>query len=467
MEDTDLWRRMHSRTPSELTRRTPLIAAIGALAYTIEGVIALRSPQPDQHWHAAGYAIEIAFGFALLATIPLLPLLSPPPTHRVRIATRIAQIGSSAMLIDAIASTTAGRNVLGPVFFVGLLGTLGGLVVMTISQIRTRLGTWWLCPVVLVGLLAGMALGDHGGGILIGISWATVAIRLRIDAHARTGTPSGRAAVVSAAVAALALALIGAGTASAADGSTLPVVRVTLDGRSISAPRTVPSGAVSIVSTVTGQAHDRTVSLVRLQPGATFASAFARVAAHRGNPDYLLGHASIVFDIQANRGRSSADVVLTPGNYVALDSTSGNPSTWPRTPFTVVASAREALLPPAAATVNMIDFAYRGASTLHEGELVRYENTGFVSHMAFGIKVRDIASANRVTSALRAGNDKAAFKLAQAEYAFAGVLSPGKVQEQHVATPPGIYVLACFMASQDGSEHTKLGMIKTIDVVKS
>jgi hypothetical protein len=58
------------------------------------------------------------------------------------------------------------------------------------------------------------------------------------------------------------------------------------------------------------------------------------------------------------------------------------------------------------------------------------------------------------------------FKLAQAEYAFAGTLSPGSAQEQPVATPTGIYVLASFMASQDGSEHTKLGMIKTITVVK-
>jgi hypothetical protein len=158
--------------------------------------------------------------------------------------------------------------------------------------------------------------------------------------------------------------------------------------------------------------------------------------------------------------------VLAPGNYVALDSTSGNPATWLRTPFTVVGSAREARLPTAAATVNMIDSAFRGARTLHEGELIRYENTGFVSHMAFGIKVRDVASARKVTAALQAGNDKAAFKVAQAEYAFAGALSPGSQQEQRVATPTGIYVLACFMASQDGSEHTRLGMIKTITVIK-
>jgi hypothetical protein len=287
MQDTDPGDAMHRRTPPHLSRQSPLLAAIGALAYTVEGATALRAPQPDQHWNAAGYAIEIAFAVALLATIPLLPLLSPHASRGVRIATRVAQIGSSAMLVDAIASTAADGNVLGPVFFLGLLGTLGGLVVMTISQVRTRLECWWLCPVVLAGLLAGMALGDHGGGLLIGISWATVAITLRRDARSRTGTLSRRATVPSAAFLALALALICAGTTFAANRSTLPTMHITLNGTSISAPRAVPSGALRIVSTVSGKAPDRTVSIVRLNPGTSFTTAFARVAAHRGNPDYL------------------------------------------------------------------------------------------------------------------------------------------------------------------------------------
>jgi hypothetical protein len=456
---------MSERASFQLTRHAPLLAVVGALSYAVEGAIALRSPQPDHHWHAAAYAVEIAFVVALLATIPLLPLLPAHASRAARIATRIGQLGFGAMLLAAVASIAAGGNVLGPVFFLGLIGALSGLLVTAISQTRARPKAWWGPLVVLVGLLAGMALGDHGGGILIGISWATVAITLHIGAPSRTGWPSPRVIVVSAALAVLALTAVGANAAAHAGNAVLPTVRVDLNGKSISAPRTVPSGAVRIVSTVTGTGGpDRTVSIVRLQPGATFASAFARVAAHRGNPDYLRGYASIVFDIQANRGETEADVVLAPGDYVALDSTNDNPAKWLRTSFTVIASASAAPLPPTAATVNMIDFAYRGASTLRQGELVRYENTGFVSHMAFGIEVKNQATARKVTAALEAGRDNAAFKLAKTEYAFAGALSPGSIQEQPVATPPGIYVLACFMASQDGSEHTKLGMIKTIDV---
>ena len=458
---------MHSPTPSQFSRHAPFLAAIGAVSYAVEGAIAVRAPQPDDHWQAAGYAVEITFALALLATVPLLPLLSTGASRTARVATRIAQLGFGAMLIDALASTAADGNVLGPVFFAGLLGALCGLVALALSQARSRRGSWWLCPVVLVALVAGMALGDHGGGILLGIGWAIVAITLRIDGRSRKGTPSRPTAVLSASLAALALMMIFAGAASASAGPALPVVRIELNGTSIKAPRTVPSGGVRIVSTVTGKAHDRTVSIVRLDAGTSFATAFARLTAHRGNPDYLLGYASLVFDVQANRGTSSADVILAAGRYVALDSTRGNPATWLRAPFTVVATSHELPLPTAAATVNMIDFAYRGAVTFREGELVRYENTGFVSHMAFGIEVPNIASAKKVTAALEAGNDRAAFTLARGEYAFAGVLSPGSEQEQPVATPAGIYVLACFMASQDGNEHTKLGMVETITVRRS
>jgi hypothetical protein len=40
------------------------------------------------------------------------------------------------------------------------------------------------------------------------------------------------------------------------------------------------------------------------------------------------------------------------------------------------------------------------------------------------------------------------------------------MQQQVLTAPPGIYVLACFMNTQDGREHTQLGMERTIRIVK-
>jgi hypothetical protein len=168
---------MH-RTPL-IAGRAAVLAVIGALAYAVEGAIVIHSPQPDHHWSAAGYAVEVAFAIALVATIPLLPLLATSASRTAAIAARVAQVGLGAMLVDAVASTVAGGNVVGPLFFLGLLAALGGLIVLAIWTVRARLGTWWLAPVVLVTLLAGMALGDHGGGILIGVGWAIVAFAIR------------------------------------------------------------------------------------------------------------------------------------------------------------------------------------------------------------------------------------------------------------------------------------------------
>jgi hypothetical protein len=47
-----------------------------------------------------------------------------------------------------------------------------------------------------------------------------------------------------------------------------------------------------------------------------------------------------------------------------------------------------------------------------------------------------------------------------------GPASTGAVQQEIVTAKPGIYVLACFMDTQDGREHTRLGMEKIIRVVK-
>ena len=47
-----------------------------------------------------------------------------------------------------------------------------------------------------------------------------------------------------------------------------------------------------------------------------------------------------------------------------------------------------------------------------------------------------------------------------------GTVGPGGMHQQVLNVKPGIYVLACFMSTQDGREHTALGMERTISVLK-
>jgi hypothetical protein len=40
------------------------------------------------------------------------------------------------------------------------------------------------------------------------------------------------------------------------------------------------------------------------------------------------------------------------------------------------------------------------------------------------------------------------------------------MQQEVITAKPGVYVIACFMDTQDGREHTQLGMERMIKVVK-
>jgi hypothetical protein len=270
--------------------------------------------------------------------------------------------------------------------------------------------------------------------------------------------------LAAASTLAIAGALALAGGASGA--ASLPTMTIALNGSSsISVGGTPVSGAINVVSTFTGNGQGQ-AGLVRLNPAVSPAVAFAQasqaVQSHHGDLNALtpLGDA-VVFDAGAP---SSAQTVLTPGTYVALNLTGhGQP---PNKMFTVTQSASPAALPAPGGTVGSIEFGFRGPRTLHRGELVRFENDGFLVHMIVGIRVKNLALAAAETKALQAGKTRLARHLSIGGANFAGPLSPSGLQQLVVNEKPGIYVLACFMNTQDGREHTQLGMERTIRVVK-
>lgn len=273
----------------------------------------------------------------------------------------------------------------------------------------------------------------------------------------------GSLIAVTAVVAACLVPL--AGEAAAASGaSTLPTLNLALTGKTgILVSGSEVSGAVNVVSTFTGKGQGQ-AALVRLNPALPPAQALAQgfqaVQSHHGDLNALtaLGDA-LVFDASAP---STAQTVLTPGAWVALNVTgNGNPAFMP---FTVSQSPSPAALPAPGAVVAAIEFGFRGASTLHAGELVRFENDGYLVHMVVGIRVKNRAVAAAETAALRAGKDKLAMRLASGFANFAGPLSPGGMQQEVINTKPGTYVLACFMDTQDGREHTQIGMERTITI---
>jgi hypothetical protein len=259
--------------------------------------------------------------------------------------------------------------------------------------------------------------------------------------------------------------LLGTGSAQAA--SNLPTINITATHTSITVGGALQSGGVSVVSTATGT-KEAGVILVLLKPGVSPEEVYAFLKSKASeDPNTASKFGSIVFDAELTNGKSrEAQTTLQPGQYVALlNEGEGAPSV--HTSFTVTAAKAPAVLPTPQATVRSIEFGFRGPSTLKRGELVRFENEGFVVHMNFAIPVKSKSAAKRLVRFLKTGNEKQAGKLfAGPPVGFAGPLSSGAYQQEVITAKPGWYVEVCFMDTQDKRSHTLLGMERIIKINK-
>jgi hypothetical protein len=276
---------------------------------------------------------------------------------------------------------------------------------------------------------------------------------------------------ITTAVAAAALSLaIPAGTALAAHtapaahtgpSAALPVITVKMNGKTITVGGTLQSGGVRVVSMVTGEPTGGP-TFVRLNNGVTPAQFFK---AAQGDPNNVALIASIVFSPQANKGTSSAQVSLRPGNYVAVDGASSSPAQT-FTTFKITKASSPAKLPAPQATMSSIEFSFRGPGTLHNGDLVRFGNDGFLVHMIVAARGASLAGAQKIAKLLKEGKDRQAQHLATGFATFVNVLTHGASEQQVVHVRPGFWVLACLFDTQDGREHTTLGMERVIHITR-
>ena len=268
--------------------------------------------------------------------------------------------------------------------------------------------------------------------------------------------------VAAAAVFMAGLAVAG----SASRGGSLPTLTVALTGsKGIAISGSMVSGAANVVSTFTGKVPKGpdtgpALALLRLNPGASFQQAFHAVQSHNGDENALTPYGAVV--VAAN-APGSVQIVLAPGNYVALNVTgNGAPGV---APFTVTASSSPAALPAAKATETAIEFAFRGPAVLHNNTVVRAENHGWLVHMIVLIGVRDAATGHQIMTLLRAGKEKQAEKLASGPFvSLLDPASPGARQQQMLHTKPGYYIEACFMDTSDHREHSQVGMMRLVRV---
>ena len=254
--------------------------------------------------------------------------------------------------------------------------------------------------------------------------------------------------------------------AAHAQSTSLPQVTISMDGSSITVGGTLQSGAVDVVSTVTGEPTGDPI-LVRLNPGVTANDLYNFLGTRAAqDPNNVSPYGSIVFAATVKQGTTHIQTPLKAADYVAFDGSKGDPSQWPTTQFTVDPASSPATLPAPDAKVKAIDFGFRGARTLHRGSLVRFQNHGFLVHMIIGLRARNLADAKKLVRALRHGNQKAERNLVVGFADFMDPVSHGAIQQERLRARGGYWVLACFMNTQDGRLHIKLGMEKLIHIVR-
>lgn len=280
-----------------------------------------------------------------------------------------------------------------------------------------------------------------------------------------------RSIVASTMLAAASLAAIAGGliAVESAQAVTLPTVSITINASSIAVSGALQSGGVNVATTATGTKEASPV-LFLLKPGVSVAEFDSYLASNKASsdPNTSAKLGTIVFDAEASVGKTNeTQTVLAAGEYVAFNAEGEKSSKWTHTSFTVTAAASPAALSAPQATEKTIDFGFRGPKTLHVGELVRFENEGFVVHMDLAFPTKSRKAAQKIVKALLTGHEKGLEKLITGPpVGFAGPLSTGAYQQETITAKPGWYVQVCFMQTQDGRPHPLLGMERIIKITK-
>jgi hypothetical protein len=137
--------------------------------------------------------------------------------------------------------------------------------------------------------------------------------------------------------------------------------------------------------------------------------------------------------------------------------------------FTVGQQPSGAVAPAPAATVGLVDYAFRAPATLPRRGVVRFENRGERLHFAVAIRVRPGVRPRRLVRLLQSprGSERQLERLAAGFAQPLGVVSGGTVNDVEVNFPrSGNWVLACFL--EDGRRgnppHNLLGMVRSVRV---
>jgi hypothetical protein len=144
---------------------------LAAAAYGAGAVVELVRDQPATFTSPLDYLIEVAFVAGLAATVVVLVgLAREQRSTGSRIALGVAALGNAATLVAAAGTLVLGREVLGGVFVLGVLGTVLGYLAAAVLDLFRKLTPRLVGVALLLGFVGALvvsavlgALLGHGG----------------------------------------------------------------------------------------------------------------------------------------------------------------------------------------------------------------------------------------------------------------------------------------------------------------
>jgi plastocyanin len=266
----------------------------------------------------------------------------------------------------------------------------------------------------------------------------------------------------------LALGGVGAGLATAQSAAPTVTVHASPTAVSIDATGPLPAGATRFNFVRPAAKTTLDAYIFVLVPGVSIdqlAQALRREDTTES--DAALGLVSIQASATLTPGDTEQAVTFNvkPGltYYVAIEQEVQKGAV-PRAfgSFTSGGTASGAAAPAAKATVRLQGLRFRGASTLPQNGVVRFENRDGVAHFALAFPVRKGTTRAKLGKALASSSQSAFGKLiAGNPYMAQNIISGGDTTDyQEVSFPKkGRYALVCFIEG-----HERLGMYRLVTV---
>lgn len=171
-----------------LTARPAALAAGTLFAAT--AAIDIPHVQAQPFTDPLDYALEGLFAAALWCAALALWLLSRTAAGRSRrVAWRVPAAGCGLVGTAATATLVVGRDVLGPVFMVGLLLVLVGYAALAVLDLRGRAAPRFVGLSMAAGTVGMLVLGDGPGTVAWAAAWFAVAALLQ-PAGTRSTAPA-------------------------------------------------------------------------------------------------------------------------------------------------------------------------------------------------------------------------------------------------------------------------------------